>query len=152
MTAWRDGGNQVPELDATTTAAVMSNGLQIFQASGDVQILSLLSECVTGNNTTASTLQYNIAPTTGAAATISGASATLASALAGTTVTLDGTALTTAPNINVGGVGLGQTSRGINFPQGIMNLIVGTGPTTGTWRHYIRYRPLTPGATVIPLF
>ena len=152
MTAWRDGGNQVPEMDAATGAAVMSNGLAIFQATNDVQILSLLSECVTANNATASTLQYQVAPIVGGTPTISGASASLANAAAGTSVTLDGTALTTAPNINVAGVGLGQTSRGINFPQGNMNIVVGTGPTTGTWRHYIRYRPLVPGATVVPLF
>ena len=63
MTAWRDGINNVPELDASTSAAVMSNGLVCFNSNGDVQILSLVSECITANNATATTIQWNITPT-----------------------------------------------------------------------------------------
>jgi hypothetical protein len=152
MTAWRDGGNPVPELDANTTAAVMSNGLVCFNATGDVQILSLQSECITPNGVAATTIQYNITPTGLVATTISGASASLASALAGTLVALDGTALSTAPNIYANGCGLGQTARGVIFQAGALSLVVAAGPTTGTWKHYMRYRPMEAGAVVTPAF
>ena len=138
----------VSELIVVTPAKVMVNNDIIFTASGDVQILDLVSECITANNATASTLQYSITPTVGTATTISGASATLASAAAGTIVTLVGDALATAPVISATGVGLSQTSRGIWFPAGTLKLVIGVGSTTGTWVHYLRYAPLEAGAIV----
>ena len=152
MTAWRDGINNVPELDAYTSAAVMSNGLVCFNSSIDVQILSLVSECVTPNGATATTIQWSITPTGLVATTISGASATLANAILGTTVALDGTALSTAPNIYPNGVGLGQVARGIMMQAGALSLVVGVGTTTGTWKHYLRYRPMEAGAVITPAF
>lgn len=143
----------VLELDATTiTPGVMSNGLVVFNISGDIILLNLESECITPNGATASTLQYQANPSVGAAGTISGASATLANAIAGTMVALDGTALTTAPNIYTNGIGLGQVARGIMVPAGTLSLVIGVGSTTGTWKHYIRYRPMEAGAVVTPAF
>lgn len=142
------GGFGVPEVSVFSTTKVMVNGDTLFTAAGDVQILNLYSECVTANGATASTLQYNITPTVGAATTISGASASLANVTAGTIVVLDGTALATAPAVTTSGVALAQTARGIIFPAGILTAIIGVGSTTGTWKHYIRYRPLEPGAYV----
>ncbi len=143
----------VLELDAVSiTPGVMSNGLVTFNISGDIVLLNLSSECITGNNATASTLQWQSNPTVGAAATISGASASLASALAGAVVALDGTALTTAPNLYASGIGLGQVARGILIPAGTISLVIGVGSTTGTWKHYIRYRPMEPGSVVTPAF
>jgi hypothetical protein len=31
-------------------------------------------------------------------------------------------------------------------------MVIGVGSTTGTWRHYMRYRPLVSGVTVVALF
>lgn len=139
----------VSELVVSTATKVMVSADTIFTAYGDVQILDLVSECITANNATASTLQYSITPTVGTATTISGASATLASAAAGTIVTLVGDALATAPVISATGVGLSQTARGIWFPDGTLKLVIGVGSTTGTWRHYLRYAPLEDGAYVL---
>lgn len=135
------------EKQAVSTTAVMVNGNTIFTATGDVQILGLVSECITGNDATASTIQYQTAPTVGAATTISGASASLANALAGASVSLLGTSLATAPNLVASGGNLGMTAP-IYCPAGTIKLVVAVGSTTGTWKHYLRYRPLEAGATV----
>ena len=33
-------------------------------------------------------------------------------------------------------------------PAGIITTVVGVGSTTGTWRHFLRYRPLSPDSQV----
>jgi len=142
------GGFQgAPESVANSAIAVMVNGDTIFTVVGDIQIIQLFSECVTANNATASTLQYSVTPTGLIASTISGASSTLASAIIGTTVALDGTALSTAPIVSPNAVALG-TVRPIVCLGGVIKLVIGVGSTTGTWEHYIRYRPLEFGAYV----
>lgn len=133
---------------AIKEAAVMVNGDTLFTATGDVQIISLISECITGNGATASTIQYSITPTVGTATTISGASASLANAPAGALVVLDGTTLATVPIYASTGVSLSTTARGVIFFSGTITIVVGVGSTTGTWRHYIRYKPLEHGAYV----
>lgn len=140
----------VHELVAVRDAAVMVNGDTIFTTTGDVQLVSVFSECKTANNATASTLQYSITPTVGTATTISGASATLANAVPGTLVVLDGTALSTAPIVAPTGVAQSTTARGTIFLTGELKIVIGVGSTTGTWKHYIRYKPLTRGAMVLP--
>ena len=145
-------GTQVSGVDSAsvvTATKVMVNNDIVFTAVGDVQIVDLVSECVTANNATASTIQYSITPTIGTATTISGASATLASAAAGATVSLVGDALATAPVVASTGVGLSQTSRGIWFPTGTLKLVIGVGSTTGTWKHYLRYIAREDGAYVV---
>ncbi|HEY1806016.1 MAG TPA: hypothetical protein VGG45_16200 [Terracidiphilus sp.] len=143
----------IAEQVGTTTAAVISNALTLFNVAGaPVQLLALFSVCQTANDTTASTLQYQSTGTLGATTqTISGASATLASAAAGTSVVLQGTALSTAPVINANGAGLAETTN-IIVPAGTIKAVVGVGSTTGTWIHYIRYRPLAKGAVVTAAF
>ena len=144
-------GGQVTGFNDTnvvSATAVMVNANVIFTVSGDVTVHDLVSKCVTANNATASTLQYQSVPTVGTATTVSGATATLASAAAGTLVTMVGDVLTTAPVISTSGVGLSQTSRGIFCPDGTIKIVIGVGSTTGTWVHYIRYSPMTYGATV----
>lgn len=141
------GALGAPESVANSAIAVMVNGDTIFTVVGDIQIIQLYSECVTANNATASTLQYSITPTGLVASTISGASSTLASAIIGTTVCLDGTALTTAPIVAPNATALG-TVRPIICLSGAIKLVIGVGSTTGTWEHYIRYRPLEFGAYV----
>lgn len=138
----------VDQCAVTTSAKVIVNGDVLFTvANGPIEILSLQSVCITANDTTASTLQYRHDPTDGASTTISGASSSLASAAAGATVTLQGTALSTVPTLTANGACLGAT-RGIVVQSGTIEAVVGTGSTTGTWKHYIRYRPLSPTATV----
>jgi len=128
---------------------VMVNADTLFTAVGDVEILGLYSKCITANNGTASTLQYAITATGLSQVTISAASASLANAAAGTIVALDGTALSTAPSVTADGVNLAQVSRGILFPAGVLKAVIGVGSTTGTWKHYILYRPRSAGAYVV---
>lgn len=138
---------------ATSATAVMVDGDTLFTVTGGpITILGLQSVCVTANGVTASTLQYQSAPTVGSAATISGASGSLASATAGSTVTLNATALSTAPDIVTaanGGVQLGAAvANRITVQAGTIKAVIGTGSTTGTWKHYITYYALAPGVTV----
>jgi hypothetical protein len=137
-----------PETSVTSQPAVMVNGDIIFNVVGDIQLLNLVSECKTDNNATASTLQYSVVPLVGTTTTISGTSASLASFTAGGVVTLAGDAFATAPILSIAGVALSQTARGIYVPTGTIKLVIGTGSTTGTWRHYLRYFPLEDGAYV----
>lgn len=138
---------------AVTGAAIISNGLTLFNVTGGpVQITALLSICQTANDGTASTVQYQSNGTLGTTTqTISGASASLASVAAGVSVVLQGTALSTSPVVNTNGAGLAETT-GIIAPAGTLKAVVGVGSTTGTWKHYIRYTPLVSGATVVPAF
>jgi len=130
-----------------TNAKVIVNGDILFTvAGGPILIWSMMSECVTANDATASTLQYQSAPTVGSPATISGASSSLASIAAGATVLLTPTALTTAPTIALaaaGGVQLGLVAQNkILVNAGTIKAVVGVGSTTGTWKHRLVYIPL----------
>jgi hypothetical protein len=149
---YTDGYDLAEKAVATSTAAVMVNGTDIFTITGGpIVILELLSVCVTANNTTASTLQWQADGTDGAATAFTGATATLASAAAGTIVATLFTATTTAPVLYTAGVGISRptsTAHGMIVPAGIIEMVIGVGSTTGTWRHYMRYRPLTRGITV----
>lgn len=133
----------------STNAGTMVSAATIFTvAGGPVMVTGLVSICQTANDTTASTLQYATTSTLGSlAGTISGASATLASAVIGTVVTLIGTALNTAPVISATGVGL-MTLTPIVVQPGIIKITIAVGSTTGTWKHYLRYKPMVAGATV----
>ncbi len=135
---------------AVSNAAVMVNGTTIFTVSGGpIFISELISECITANDTTASTLQWSADGTLGSATTFTAATATLASAAPGTLVVCNFTALATAPDILANGVGLASVkTRGIIVPAGIITTTIGVGSTTGTWRHYLRYEPMKPGVRV----
>lgn len=149
--AYTKGIADLQEKTTASATAVMVNGNTIFTvAGGPINILSLVSLCITTNGATASTLQYSVTPTVGAgAATISGASASLANAAAGASVTLAGTALATAALLSANGPNLMANPGTIFCPAGIITLVIGTGSTTGTWKHYIRYKPLDHGVTVV---
>ena len=141
------------ERSAETEAKVMVNGDIIFTiVGGPIQIWSLHSECISANNTTASTMQYQSVPTVGTATAISGASTTLASIAAGATVLLTPTALSTAPTIILpaaGGVQLGLVAQNkIIVNPGTIKLVIGTGSTTGTWKHFLRYKSLGKNVSV----
>jgi hypothetical protein len=131
---------------------MVNNQVAFTIAGGPIQILELLSECITANDATASTLQWRSNPTVGSATTISGATTTLASIAAGATIRLAPTALSTAPTISLaaaGGVQLGTNVANIITVQpGTIQMAITIGSTTGTWRHYLRYCPLSTGVTV----
>ena len=132
-----------------TTAATMVNGTDIFTISGGpILILQIGALCVTANDATASTLQYRADGTAGGTVTITGASASLASAAAGAIVAAVPGTLATAPAVYADGVGIAGTV-GIIVPAGIIEIVVGVGSTTGTWRHFIRYQPLCIGGDVV---
>jgi len=140
----------IAETSVSSSTAVMVNGDTIFTiAGGPIKIVDLVSICITVNNATASTLQYSADPTIGAAITFSGASASLADFAAGGGVVLNQTALNTAPDLSVVMVGLGSVSTNkIIVNEGIITVVIGVGSTTGTWKHYLRYIPLSTGVTV----
>ena len=140
----------IREKVATKAAAVMVNGDTLFTvAGGPIQITGLLSICATVNNATASTLQYSSVSTLGTlTTTISAASGSLAGAPAGSSVSLVGTALSTAANYSATGANLSTDAGGIIVPAGTIKIVVGVGSTTGTWAHYLRYKPLATGVTV----
>ena len=149
-----NGSNITTDHVAQTTAAVMSNGLTIFNVFGDIQITSLVSECVTANDVTATTLQYSFTSDNTTSTTFSGVSTTIASKPAGSVVALSASTLAEVPSqsANAAGVVLNTASRGVRFPSGAIKLTVGVGSTTGTWRHYLRYEPLEYGAYVTAAF
>lgn len=136
------------EKQIETNAAVMVNGTDLFNITGGpIEILALGCVCVTANNGTASTLQYRADGTDGSATTITGASASLASVAAGTIVAAVPGTLATAPAVYANGVGINGTV-GIIVPAGIIEIVIGTGSTTGTWKHFMRYRPLVSSVLV----
>lgn len=147
--AYAKGSSDLQEKVALKAAATITNGQTLFTiAGGPIVIVGLTSICVTANDGTASTLQYSVTPTAGSAQTISAASASLASAAIGASVTLAGTALATAALLNANGPNLIANPGTIMAPAGTLTAVVAVGSTTGTWRHYIRYRPLATGVTV----
>lgn len=146
--------DQIDKSVATATAATMVTATTIFTvAGGPIKILELISLCVTANDATASTLQWSADGTVGAATVFTGATASLASAIAGTMAVCNFTATSTAPDLITAGVGLAAVvTRGIIVPAGIITTTIGVGSTTGTWKHYLRYRPLATGITVTAAF
>jgi hypothetical protein len=152
---YTDGYSLAEKAVATDPAAVMVNGTDVFTiAGGPIVVFDLISVCVTANGATASTLQWQADGTDGSAATFTGVSASLANKAAGTIVATLFTATSTAPGVYDNGVGISRaatTSAGMIVPAGIIEMVIGTGSTTGTWRHYMRYRPLTRGIVVTAL-
>lgn len=151
LMAYLKGVADMQERVAVSATAVLANGTVIFTvAGGPIQVQSLISECVVGGDAQAATVQYSATATGLAAQTISGASASTANAAAHATVALIGTALATAALYNANGTNLGMTSQGgITINVGTITTVIGSGPTTtGTWRHILRYKPLTTGVTV----
>lgn len=151
--------DQFETVVSTQVAAVMPQATTtIFTVvGGAIKILDLVSICVTTNNANAATQQWSFDGTLGAATTISAASASLASLVAGDMTVLDMTALSTAVRIIATG-----TSGGLAAPAGdigiylngagVIQNIIAAAATTGTWNHFLRYRPLARGVTVTAAF
>lgn len=138
----------------TTVAAVMVTGTTIFTVTGGpIFIDELVSLSETLCDATASTLQWSADGTVGAAVTFTGASASLANFAAGGMAVCNFTAVTTAPDLITAGVGLASVkTRGIIVPAGIITTTIAVGSTTGTWNHFMRWRPMGPDVTVTPAF
>ena len=135
-----------------TGAKVMVNDDTLFTVSGSVQIVSLVSECVTANDVTASTLlwKFTTAATAPLTTNLSAASSTLASTVSGYALILAGVSgLGESPGQVASGVLLNTASRGVRVPAGAVKITIAVGSTTGTWRHYLRYEPLEDGAYVV---
>jgi hypothetical protein len=136
---------------AVSATAVIVNGDTLFTvAGGPIEIINLMSVCIASASGTASTLQYSVTHATLGDVTISGATGSLAAIAAGGFVTCQMTALDTAALVATEGATIASTgpSRIIMQP-GLIKAVVGTGTTTATFKHYITYRPLASGITVV---
>ena len=149
-----DATYSVSEKALESNTKTMVNADIVFTvAGGPIIIVDILSICITANDATASTAQWQTVPTVGTATAFSGATASLASATAGSSFRLAPTALATAPPI-VTAAGGGALQLGTNVANritvgaGTIKLVIGVGSTTGTWKHYLRYQPLSPSSTV----
>jgi hypothetical protein len=140
--------------NAITSPAVMTNGLTVFNTTGDILVFALLSECYTANDTTASTLQYSVTNnSTSTSQTMSGTSTALISSPVGTSIVSLLGALTNVPTVtNAAGVGVFPWGA-IRIPgNSSIKLNIGVGSTTGKWKHYIHWQPLENGAVITPAF
>jgi hypothetical protein len=146
-------GQAVSDHVVVTGAAVMSTGLTILNVVGDVQILSLVSECYSANNATATLVAYSAVSPSGTTA-LSGNTTSLANVAVGYAfIMTNASALGETPLQSASGVLLNSASRGVRIPGGTaIKLTVTTGPTTGTWKHYVRWEPLEAGAYITPAF
>lgn len=137
----------------SSSSATLVNGTSIFSVTGGpILIKSIVSVCETANGAALTTLQWQCAPTVGTATTISGATASLANATAGTTIRLNNLSLAASPSVvaaSAGGVQIGQSvPNEILVPAGMIKSVVASGPSTGTWTHYLRYTPMGPDSIV----
>ncbi len=153
LAAYLKGHADLQEKVTTGTTAVMVDGNTLFTiAGGPISVQSLLSLCVTSNGATASTIVYFSVPTTGTSVAITTASASLASMIAGATVAIAGTTaniLTQVALLSTTGPNITSNSAGsVILPAGTIKITVAVGSTTGTWKHFLRWKPLTTGVTV----
>ena len=144
----------------STAAQVLTLGTNtaFTVAGGGIEILRLGARCVADNGAgQATTLQWAFDGTNGSATTITGASTTLASLVAGDMVYADLTLLSTQPIIMATGTSaaLGPTvteRKVLTNGPGILTMVVGAASSTGTWKQFMRYRPLNRGVTVTAAF
>jgi hypothetical protein len=146
------GSLDVSDKCVSSVTAALADATTIFTITGGpIEIIDLLSECITAQGASATTLQWTSTPTVGTATTFSGACSTLSAVAAGTSIRLAPTALSTALVISLaaaGGVHLGtNVANKILVRAGTITSTVANA-TTGTWKHYLRYRPLAKGVTV----
>ena len=139
--------NQQEKSISTSAAVIASGTATIFTVTGGpIEVLNILSVCVTANDATATTLKWTADPTDGDATDLCAASASLASAVAGTVINITGT-VANAAVITVHGTAISQAGR-LVVPAGVITTITAVGATTGTWTHHLRYKPLARGAIV----
>lgn len=143
----REMYDQMEKSIKTATAVIANGTTTLFTVTGGPIIIDFIGAvCVTANDGTATTLKYSCDGTDGSAVDISAASASLASAAAGTILNITGT-VANPTVIAANGTAIAQAGK-ILCPAGIITCTAATGPTTGTWYHFLRYRPLTRGVVV----
>lgn len=147
--------NEIQSIDGFFTsqkdAAIISNGSSLFRiGGGPILMKQIVGVCVTGNDATASTVQFILTPTVGAAVALSIASGSIANKVAGDMIVLPAQAFSNAPALtvtNVAAINVADNNV-IVVPTGVISTTVGVGPTTGTWKWYIRWFPLANNVTV----
>lgn len=146
-----DNLQQYAEKTAESTTAIIADAVTIFTvAGGPIKILDLVSYCITDNSAGTQTAKWVADPTVGSATDLSGATADIAPFTAGGIIYNNFTALSTAPVITqTNGVSLAAGSPGLYVPAGVIYMsFTAGGPTDGTFKHYMRYKPLGSGITV----
>lgn len=148
MTIINISSNVNVETVVKSSSRVLTNGDIIFTIVGDVEISTIISECQITGTPAATTLQWQSAPIVGVSATFTGTSASLITAVAGSSLNVI-SGLTTAPSLVVSGANNDNTyPLSVWCPTGTIKTVVALGPSTGTWIHYMRYKPLEDGAYV----
>lgn len=147
-----EGISQQSRVNVSSTA-VLTTGTTIFTvAGGFIKILELFSVCNTLCDATAATLKWTAdgSATNQTATDFTGASGSLANFAANGIVYCNFAALSTAPVITgTTGVTLSSVvTTGILVPPGVITTTVGSGPTTGTFTHYMRWQALGSSVTV----
>ena len=143
-----------PKTAQSSVTGVLTTGTTIFTvAGGPIQLLWIMSMCTVGADSTAATLLYTTIPTGLSAVPISTACGSIANAPVNATITYAGTGSAAACVYNSGGTSLSVSTvagSAVIMPPGVINITIGSGPTvTGHWSHYIYYRPMGSGVTVI---
>lgn len=145
--------NEIQSIDgffvASKDAGIISNGLNLFTVSGGPVLLKqIIGVCVTDNDATATTVRFDFTPTVGAAVSLSIMSGSIASKVAGNAIVLPAQAFTSAPVVGTAVAVNSVDGNVVVLTEGTISTTVAVGPTTGTWRWYFRYFPLTTGSTV----
>jgi len=136
----------------TDTPRTLITGTTIFRVvGGPIIITQLMSYCVTSCDTTAATFKWTADGDVGAATDFTGATTSIASFAAGGVIYCNFATLATAPVFTqTAGVALsGVSTTGVIVPAGIITTTIGSGPTTGTFLHYMRYTPMSPASYVL---
>jgi hypothetical protein len=152
---WPDLLREIERSASTRAPALLVTGTTIFTITGGpIHIMELISLCMVGGDATAALLAWSADGTVGAATGFTGNSLSRASQAAGDMIVCNFTATSTAPDLVPAGVGLASVkTRGIVVPEGIITTTVTSGPTvTGTYLHYMRYKPLHRSVTVTAAF
>lgn len=154
-----DGGVDGFGQSVSTGAALLVNGTTVFTVTGGpIRITDLFSYVIVGGDATAATLKYQADGLVGAATDICAASGALTSLAAGGIVYCNFTSLATAQVITqTAGVALAgpttSTGGGVYVPEGIITMVVGTGPTlTATYKHFMRWVAMARGVSVTAAF
>ncbi len=143
----REAYDQSEKAINTAAAVIALGNTTLFTiAGGPILVMQLMAICVTANDITATLLKYFADGTDGAAVDLCAASLTVASAAAGASFGISGT-LATAGALAANGPAVAQVTPLI-VPVGIIGINAAVGATTGTWRHYLRYKPMARGVVV----
>lgn len=119
--------------------------------SGSIEIITLYAECQSLNNSNTAQARWRSNPSVGDEVVISGFTTLLSNFAAKTSFVLDPVTLTTVPIMNLAptGVSLGGEKTGVIVPVGSIQINMSGGlGTSGTWKHFMSYRPLSENSVV----